>query len=152
MSHRNRFACLVFILLIAGAASAQLTYNSYPVGGKDYETTVTQEMLKQAPQWQPESEHPPLSPRRALELAEEYAKENFKQDKDWVRKLEAISLTPYAGGWFWDVSYAWSPKPPMALGGLQPFAHVFVLMDGTVVAPDKKAADVQNESSADDVE
>jgi hypothetical protein len=152
MSHRNRFACPAFLLLIAGAASAQLTYISYPVGGKDYETTVTQEMLKQAPQWPPESEHPPLSPRRALKLAEEYARENFKPHKDWVRELEAISLTPYADGWFWDVSYAWSPKPPVGLGGLQPFSHVFVLMDGTVIPPDKQAEDLQNEPSADDVE
>lgn len=100
--------------------------------GKVVESRITQAAISRAPKWKDTEENPPISARRALEVAK---KERDRIDlllkydrKVWSWKLEAISLKPFeGGGWYWLIQF--EQTGPDIAGGV-PFLHIPVLMDG----------------------
>jgi len=104
--------------------------------GRDFVTPISREMFRRSPPWRPNEANPPLSPRKALTLAEREKARLIRPsaNRDLVWSLEGISLVPRADDrWYWVIEYWGSPGG--ALGGLPSILNLVVLMDGTLVPP-----------------
>lgn len=100
--------------------------------------TITQSAIDKTPKWEPADEHPPLSARRAIQLADRLRSQLVKDDKGWRWCLKSATLTPWtpespSGHWFWEIAY--HACPPGGYAGPSNDLHLAVLMDGTVVRP-----------------
>jgi len=115
-----------------------MAQNSY-VFGKVYTVTITEEALKKSPAWKSD-ENPPLSAKKAINLAAAMKDTLVKDSDDHAWGLESASLKPFLDKWYWQISYetrvmargiggSGSSGPPTLL-------HLVVLMDGTVVKPE----------------
>jgi len=103
-----------------------------------FEITVTESAIDRAPKWKEKDENPPLSARRAIELADMLRAKLVNETEEWKWHLECVSLTPFdpespRGRWFWQISYYAVQDGTYA----RPLNHLHlaVLMDGTVVEP-----------------
>ena len=94
--------------------------------GALYFFQTTRGVLRQTPQWKPEAEFPPLSPRRAERAALQRAQQLRPDVKKWHR--ESICLRESAGdAWYYEVTF-W--RGDIAITGLPSLLRVPVLMDG----------------------
>ena len=95
--------------------------------------------LRRAPPWKPEAENPPLSPRKAMRLADVKKRQLVKDRADFNWRLRSIELVPGDGDrWFWLVNYEEQPRLRPGTGASGPWSELrlIVLMDGTVVEPE----------------
>jgi hypothetical protein len=102
------------------------------------ESYVTRDAIRKSPVWDREkNDSPPVSPRKALRLAEKVRKAVVKND---TRKWEVPNMHLLFEGdhCAWCVTFRTDPIVPDA--GLISFDEVtlFVLMDGTVIKPTVK--------------
>jgi hypothetical protein len=96
-----------------------------------YTVTVTREALDASPSWWAEQDNPPLSARRALQLATEKATQVVGERPGRLWKLESVELIP-AGNfkWFWLFRYV---ADTGCCTGIPCSLTLAVLMDGRVV-------------------
>lgn len=102
---------------------------------------ASEEQFMQAPTWAPGKGEPPLSVSRAVQIAEKWAKNEYKR-YDTV-KIESIHLTEFGcirrnGYWYYTIHF--SPViDGNVLHGSGHFAAV--LLNGTVIGPTKQKSD-----------
>lgn len=122
------------LLLAAALLVAQLdTTFTVEYGGKKYEFQISDQDLQKTPAWQPGQENPPLSARRAIEVATKQIATLLPNGKDW--RLYAVTLRPIEGRWVYLVDFL---EPLRGTGAGQQLSagfQVVVLMNGTAVAP-----------------
>jgi hypothetical protein len=132
-------------LLIALVASSQITENdkfcvTSLAFGKTFKSNIDRDAFVNSPGWdQEKTDSPPVSPRKAIRLAEKIRKSVVKAPDDW--KWHATTLQLFLTGGHgnhcaWHVTFQAMPVEPEA--GLLPHYQeitLIVLMDGTVVKP-----------------
>jgi hypothetical protein len=100
------------------------------LNGERWSFVVTREALRDAPTWDPAvTDAPPLPPGQALGVAKERLPEWLADGAQW--RLSRILLHPADDGWVYVVEFA----PPRQ--GLHSSFGVVVLMDGTIVSPQR---------------
>jgi len=121
--------CLVAALLTAQAES---TF-TVEYGGKKYEFRIPEQDLLKTPAWAPDQDNPPLSARRAIDIAKEEIAALLPNGKDW--RLYEVTLRPLDDHWVYLVQFLEPLRPD---GGGQQLSNGFqvvVLMDGVAVMP-----------------
>ncbi len=105
--------------------------------GKAFTTSVARTEVYKTPRWAFTEEHPPLSPRKAEQLAALRLADTVSDSSLWL--LRDINMESAGDGdhWVYDVRFVrgWpeynSGPPP------HPTLHFLVLMDGRVIDPQK---------------
>jgi len=92
------------------------------------------QLVGRTPVWEEGEEHPPLSPRRAKEIASRELAKLLHAPEKWSRSEISLRESPFKGRWYYIVAFR-NPDDPNSSSGMR----VVVLMDGTV--PDAKRAD-----------
>jgi hypothetical protein len=135
-------SCLFFPLFVLtltpGRCQAQQFY-SYN-GDIQFGVTIRDADIAKAPHWNADAENPPLSPRKALKLANVVKERLVKNDESYKWHLHSIQLTPTderQEDWFWMVWYEATYLKGDSRG-LSPNLRLAVLMDGTVPEPTVK--------------
>ena len=136
---RHRFIALLSlcVLPVSDLLAGETGYNSYAIGQSFY-VCFTSDQIEQTPKWKEDAPNPPVSGRRALELAEVRKNELVKDQYGLVWRVRSLELVPDGDDWYWLAAYEAHPK---GAGDLY-FATnllVVVLMDETV--PGHKASD-----------
>src|SRR5262245_5045785 len=72
-------------------------------GGKKYEFHITDQDLQRTPAWPAGQENPPLSPRRAVEIASKQLATILPGGKDW--RLYEVTLRPIENRWIYLVEF-----------------------------------------------
>lgn len=127
-----RVTSIVVASVLANPTPGDLQIGSYG-NGKQYTVSVSKDMLEKSPRWMEPDENPPISARRAIELATAMKDSLVKDSDSWKWKLRSASLEPIDGHWFWEISF--EGKFDGFLEGRPPNLRLVVLMDGTVVKP-----------------
>ena len=136
---RTTLASVVAVAAIATSAAvfAELTLYSYPVDGWQYAHRITEDAIAKSPRWCKSADNPPLSARKALQLADAHTDKTIKPNDKLRRELQSLSLIPVGERWAWRATYNWFPK----VGGFGGEPHNFivvVLMDGSVIVPSRE--------------
>lgn len=137
MPKKSLAPVLFIVVYSASIVLGGRQYSSLPIDGATHIAVVTNEMLRKSPTWEKDAENPPLSARRALKLAEQYVDASVRPNKEWKRELDSIGLVQDDDKWFWKADFLWYPRMG-SLEGHPPNCTVIILMDGTVVAGEKK--------------
>ena len=114
------------------------TFNSF-IPGKDIAVEVPDSY---GPKWMSNNNSPPLSAKKAIELAIDKRKSMFGTRQEHVWVLQHASLVPTDarnGHWHWRVLFFEEFKH--ASSGGPPCLELAVMMDGTVVEPSIKDSD-----------
>jgi hypothetical protein len=116
--------------------SRELRWNGYS-GSKKYVYPISDDVLKRSPDWTASEQNPPLSARKALKLANEFADRALIAGPRRKREFSSLELTPARqnGKWLWIAVYEFSPNDGGSTGPI-PIAYAIILMDGTVVKPE----------------
>src|SRR5262245_41906772 len=101
---------MLFLVAALLVAQVETTY-TVNYAGKKYEFRITDEDLQKTPAWPPGQENPPLSARRATEIATKQMATLLPNGKDW--QLEAITLRRVDNRWIFVVQFL---EPPRADG------------------------------------
>ena len=120
--------CLITVLL---AGQLETTF-SVEYGGNKYDFRITEEDLKATPGWPAGQDNPPLSARRAIDIASKYLATLLPNGKDW--RLYQVTLRPIDSHWIYVVEFL-EPLRADAAGQLSSGFQVVVLMNGVAVAP-----------------
>jgi hypothetical protein len=101
-----------------------------------YHVTVTPAALKRTPVWRADADGPPLSPLKAMILADARRRELVKDSANYKWGLERAALQPALDGdrWYYEITYH-AQFQGGASTGHPPFLILLVLMDGTVPEP-----------------
>lgn len=129
------FRALVCAALLCGPSFADpdrvvLTINKRAYGYM-FVTRVTSHEADTGMSWSAENEHPPLSPRKARAIAEEFLSQSAAKDKKW--RLHSIVLERYGGGEKWYYIIRFDADRGKHGGMPNPKIDIAVLMDGKVV-------------------
>ena len=121
--------CLIAALLTAQAETTfTVEYN-----GKKYEFRIPDQDLQKTPSWPANQQNPPLSARRAIEVARAEISMLLPNGKDW--RLYEVTLRPIDDHWVYLVQFL---EPLRGDGNGQQLSsgfQVVVLMNGTAVMP-----------------
>ncbi|HEV3344171.1 MAG TPA: hypothetical protein VG125_27595 [Pirellulales bacterium] len=122
--------------------------------GKTYKSYMAHDAIRISPAWDEEAESPPVSPRKAIKLAEKMRKSVVKAPDGWKWEVMNLHLLFEEDQLSGEVHCAWHVMfqaiPIKQKSGPIPFHEVtlIVLMDGTVLEPtvedappEKKPAD-----------
>ena len=88
--------------------------------------------------WKNTEPNPPVSARRALQIADNFRRERFKDHTFYDWSLEHAALTPLdikSDKWCWIILFKAVPKPGNGGSGRWPEFPVYVLMDGSTIEP-----------------
>lgn len=102
--------------------------------GKTYTSCVTHEAIRKSPAWDQKSESPPVSPKKAIELAQKMRKLVAKAP-DGVR-WRVVDLNLFFSGGdhcAWRVTFRASELDPGLINSYE--VALIVLMDGAVIKP-----------------
>ncbi len=121
-----------FLLATLLAAQVDTTF-TVEYGGKKYEFRVPGQDLQKTPAWAPSQENPPLSARRAIDIATRKLATLLPNGKDW--RLYAVTLRPLENRWFYLVEFLEPLRNDGAGQQLSAGFQIVVLMDGTAVTP-----------------
>jgi hypothetical protein len=129
----QRLAALV--LLVGGLCGTSMCqysaeFSSYR-GDMRYDFRITPEQLANTPAWLEDQPNPPLSPRRAREIAVVSLETLFADGAQWRRS--AIALVPVNDRWVYTIEFTEPLKGECTDCLSTPFI-VVVLMDGTAVS------------------
>jgi hypothetical protein len=122
----------VSLCFLTFAAQVQTTF-TVEYGGKKYEFRISDEDLQKTPAWAPAAENPPLSARRAIDVARKQLATLIPNGKDW--RLYAVMMRPIEDRWIYLVEFL---EPLRGDGGGQQVSAGFqlvVLMNGVAVTP-----------------
>jgi len=121
--------CLVAALLMAQAETTfTVEYN-----GKKYEFHIPDQDLQKTPAWTANQQNPPLSARRAMEIARTEISMLLPNGKDW--RLYEVTLRPIDDHWVYLVQFL---EPLRGDGNGQQLSsgfQVVILMNGVAVMP-----------------
>lgn len=126
---------LIAVLLNLTRPEAGTVHGFGLADGLVYHMMVTPTTLNRTPAWTDTSKEPPLSPLKAMLLADAKREKLVKDSGNWKWEFEKPAL--YQGPadrWYYEITYrchfqgAVSTGPPMYL-------NLIVLMDGTVPDP-----------------
>lgn len=96
---------------------------------------VTREKILSTPAWSPLSKtDPPLDPESAALLAEAYVRS--KGFKGTTANIALRRLNLFGDRWYYSISFDFRKDPPL---GISPYNQVVLLMDGTILDPEKGA-------------
>ena len=140
----NQILVLVLLASITAHVSAkEYECSKFPLltttkdDGSRIGLVASEEQLSNSATWKPGKGEPPLSVSKAVEIAEKWAKNEYKR-YDSV-KIEVITLSEYgcmSGKGYWYYTFHFAPiMDGSALHGSGHFAAV--LMNGTVIGPVK---------------
>jgi hypothetical protein len=73
--------------------------------GRTYETGFYEGALAGTPQWDEDEPNPPVSARKAIQLAKKERDRAIQKPKGYTWTLEESSLKTDGSGWAWFVSY-----------------------------------------------
>jgi hypothetical protein len=131
---------LLFLVLTNSSVCADLQVTSRAFG-KEYKVTVTTEDWKRTPEWKKDQENPPVSARKALDLATAM-KDSFvdtisdspSYDPDFKWDFDSLRLKQYENKfWYWEVVFMARRNAPST--GFPSHICFVVLMDGTAPKP-----------------
>jgi hypothetical protein len=114
------------------AAQAETTF-TVEYGGKKYVSRITDQDLQKTPAWPAGQENPPLSPRRAIDVASKYLATLLPNGKDW--RLHQVTLRPIDNRWIYLVEFLEPLRGDGAGQQLSAGFQIVVLMNGVAVAP-----------------
>jgi hypothetical protein len=127
------------LTLILLSLSLQLTepgvagsFSSHTRGVR-WDFNLTHATLDQSPDWTEADEWPPLSPKRAIELAWQQLGTLVGDTEGW--RFDSISLKQFGPKRKWIYVVEIDEPPPRADGGIHSSIKLVVLLDGTTVAP-----------------
>jgi hypothetical protein len=131
---QRRHPKVFLILLVITALSAAQAETTFTIeyGGKKYEFHVSERELQATPSWAPDQETPPLSPRRAIELARNQLGTLMPNATDW--RLYDVTLRPVDDRWIYLITF----MEPLRGGNAQQVSagvQLVVLMNGVAVTP-----------------
>lgn len=102
--------------------------------GKQYTFAVTKAQLLKSPAWK-DGNNPPLSARKAIELATKLREKLVKDDDQYQWSFKEAALHKMAWDrWTWEVLFEARVKEGGSTG-IPPYLNIMILMDGTVVEP-----------------
>ena len=112
------------------AAQLETTF-TVEYAGKKYEFHVSDQDFQKTPAWAPGQENPPLSVRRAIDIATRQIATILPNGKDW--RLYEVTLRPVENRWVYLVQFL----EPLRGADRQLSAgfQVVVLMNGQAVTP-----------------
>jgi hypothetical protein len=120
---------LVTVALFAAQVETTFTveYN-----GSKYEFHISDQDLQATPTWLPNQDNPPLSARRAIDIATNQLVSLLPDGKDW--RLYEVTLRPIDNRWVYLVQFL---EPLRSAGGQQLSSgfEIVVLMNGVAVMP-----------------
>jgi hypothetical protein len=93
-------------------------------------------LTRSQPEWKNTEPNPPVSARQALQIADKFRRERFKDHSRYDWSLEHVALTPLdikSDKWCWIVLFEAVPKN--GGDGRWPKFPVYVLMDGSTIEP-----------------
>jgi hypothetical protein len=114
------------------AAQAETTF-TVEYNGKKYEFHIPDPDLQKTPVWAPNQDNPPLSARRAIDIAKNEIATLLPNGKDW--RLYEVTLRPVDNHWVYLVQFL---EPLRGDGNgrqLSSGFQVVVLMNGVAVMP-----------------
>jgi hypothetical protein len=112
-------------------AQAETTF-TVEYAGKTYVFRISDGDLQKTPTWTPTQENPPLSPRRAIDVATRQLSALLPNGKDW--RLHAVTLRPIADRWIYLVEFL-EPLREDGAAQLSSGFQLVVLMNGLAVTP-----------------
>jgi hypothetical protein len=122
------------VLFVAAlwAAQAETTF-TVEYGGKKYEFRIPDQDLQKTPAWPPAQENPPLSARRAIEIATSQLAALLPNGRDW--RLYDVTLRPIENRWIYLVSFLEPLRGDGAGQQVSKGFQIVVLMNGVAVKP-----------------
>jgi hypothetical protein len=109
---------------------------SFPARYKVSFITVPPDALRRTPGWPKEAAEPPLSPLKAMLLAEAKSRELIQPPAKCNWDLSHACLTRWSEGRYY-YEFVFLPKPREAVSSRDPpYLRLLVLMDGTVPVPE----------------
>ncbi len=128
---------ILSILILAFAVQARAVLMDSQVyyvliSTKEFKTEVTREQVAKTPAWAASADYPPLSVRKAEQLAEAKFQKLLPDKSDWERKRIIIESIGDDAHWYYRVEFA--PIEPQS--GRQGSLEIVVLMDGKVIEPE----------------
>ena len=122
------------LLLFAAMLPAQVeTTFTVEYGGKKYEFHIPDQDLQKTPAWPATQESPPLSPRRAIDIASKQLAALLPNGKDW--RLYSVTLRPMDDRWIYLVDFLEPVRRDNAAQQLSSSFQVVVLMNGVAITP-----------------
>jgi hypothetical protein len=135
----KNFLAIPILFLFASSGLSQVFY-SYAFG-KRYCCEISRESLAKSPSWDTTTDNPPLSPGKAVRLANALKDKFVKDSRDFKWHLISADLENdwWSGEdagkkWWWSVKY----EAHVRVGGESGIPNhltLIVLMDGTVIEP-----------------
>ncbi len=107
--------------IISGSISA---YNN----NQKYEYLIKKSALEKSPKWNEDEQNPPLSPRSAVNIAENTLKIYIPETSQW--KLNQLTLRKVSDSWVYVVSFI-GPHPKGQYDGIVSTFEIPVVFDGT---------------------
>jgi hypothetical protein len=130
----------MFVLLLAVGSLAVRgdLFTSYSAIGKmddkHYEFTVSQGDILRTPIWAPDADFPPLSARKAQEIARREMQELLGTGKEqWL--IRETTITDMGDGMHFVYAVQFEPPPGKAACTMCDFMRILVLMNGSVPKP-----------------
>jgi hypothetical protein len=137
---KSVLAVVLALLLLCPSVFGGEEYVSYAFG-KRYRIEITDEMLAKSPTWNDEVDNPPVSPGKAIRLANALKSRLVKDSKHYKWRLISATLdNDWSSGsapgrkWWWTIRY----EAHVRVGGssgIPSHLELVVLMDGTVIEP-----------------
>jgi hypothetical protein len=101
--------------------------------GKLFKFVVMESQLQNVPKWETKAEHPPLSPRKAMSIAKQKARELLPAVYDWDVSALTLQRTGAEGNWIYVVKA--TERPNQLRWNNPAWINIIVLMDGSAVEP-----------------
>jgi hypothetical protein len=122
------------LFLFAALLPAQVeTTFTVEYGGKKYEFHIADQDLQKTPAWPPTQENPPLSPRRAVDIASKQLAALLPNGKDW--RLYSVTLRPMDDRWIYLVDFLEPLRRDNSVQQLSSSFQIVVLMNGVAITP-----------------
>ena len=99
--------------------------------GKRFDFSIHTRDLLKTPEWKQDQEHPPLSPKKAENLAKSKLRTLVNHPNEWSIDEIALHDVKYSNRWFYVVKFSGRTQPHNSI----PLMVIVVLMDGTTPEP-----------------
>ena len=121
----------LLVTLALFAAQVETTF-TVEYNGSKYEFHISDQDLQATPAWLPNQDNPPLSARRAIDIATKQLASLLPDGKDW--RLHEVTLRSIDNHWVYLVQFL---EPLRNAGGQQLSSgfEIVVLMNGVAVMP-----------------
>src|SRR5437667_8771429 len=122
----------LFLVTTMFAAQADTTF-TVEYGGKKYEFRISDQDLQKTPAWPPGQDNPPISARRAIDIASKQLAALLPNGKDW--RLYEVTLRPIDNRWIYLVQFLEPLRGNTVAQQTSTGFQIVVLMNGVAVVP-----------------